>query len=265
MGVRHRWMVGLTVLAVAAFGGPATAGAAAEEPLPPGLTDFSQCPDLPEGANPDFWICNVVEVTGGKLQMGKIDQPLDQPLRLVYANGFDPVTLEGFVLPAQLEAAPLTLPGGVLGLQPLGKLPLLGVKATPELVDLELPGTAVRLKLKIHVDNPLLGKRCTIGTDEDPLTLNLTIGTTDPPPPNEPISGSVVGVSYDPATLTNIVKATVVDNAFAVPAAQHCGPLGLDLLTPLVNARSGLPSPAGTNTAVMKQYAASRTYSAIVG
>ena len=45
--------------------------------------------------------------------------------------------------------------------------------------------------------------------------------------------------------------ATLVDNAFSVPAATGCGVLGT--LNSVVNQRQGLPAAAGTNTAVLQQ------------
>jgi hypothetical protein len=41
----------------------------------------------------------------------------------------------------------------------------------------------------------------------------------------------------------------LVENAFAVPGANSCGPLGL--LDPILDADKGLPSPAGSNAAIL--------------
>jgi hypothetical protein len=51
----------------------------------------------------------------------------------------------------------------------------------------------------------------------------------------------------------------VVDNAFAVPRADKCG-LDLGLENWLVNLYAGLPSAAGNNTAIFKQYASFKPY-----
>ena len=42
----------------------------------------------------------------------------------------------------------------------------------------------------------------------------------------------------------------LVNNSFAVPGTAGCGPLGI--LDPIINQQKGLPSPAGTNTVVLK-------------
>jgi hypothetical protein len=103
--------------------------------------------------------------------------------------------------------------------------------------------------LDVSLNNVLLGSGCTIGTASDPITLNLTSGTTSPPAPNQPITGS-------PGTFTTNSKTSVgtdkgvrlVDNAFAVPGANGCGPLGA--LDPALDLAEGLPSAAGNNTGI---------------
>ena len=82
-----------------------------------------------------------------------------------------------------------------------------------------------------------LGSGCGVG----PFTLNMTTGTTSPPPPNEPITGSL----YDAET----GRATVVNNSFSVPGADSCGPLGA--ASGPLGAALGVPAPAGVNTAVL--------------
>ena len=69
----------------------------------------------------------------------------------------------------------------------------------------------------------------------------MTTGTTNPPPPNEPISGA----PYDATT----GRATVVNNSFSVPGADSCGPLGA--ASGPLGAALGVPAPAGVNTAVL--------------
>ncbi|MFD0685212.1 hypothetical protein [Actinomadura fibrosa] len=236
----------------------APAALARAEPLPPGLT-FEDCPALPANADPSFWNCNVAVIAGGRLQVGKIDQAITKPLRLTYAIGFDPETLEQQTLVVPLKGDPIRVDGGVLGIPGSDFLPILQVSAKPELAaDPEFnidPQTLLRLKLKVAVQNQLTGDTCAIGTKDDPVTLNLSIGTTNPPPPNKPITGSPpVDVSADPPTY----KMTLVDNAFAAPKSTGCGPGGL--FNGLVDWRSGLPAKAGTNTAIFEQYLTFKSY-----
>jgi len=47
-------------------------------------------------------------------------------------------------------------------------------------------------------------------------------------------------------------ESKLVDNAFAVPGASGCGGLSSLLVDPFVNSVVGVPSPAGTNTAILE-------------
>jgi len=43
-----------------------------------------------------------------------------------------------------------------------------------------------------------------------------------------------------------------VDNLFAVPGAKGCGGKAFEaVIDPIINAKLGLPSPAGNNTAIL--------------
>jgi hypothetical protein len=114
---------------------------------------------------------------------------------------------------------------------------------------------AVTLPLRIHLENPFLGSGCYIGSAATPVTLKLTVGTTSPPPPNQPITGSAGDITSNAdGSVTYAVGNKLVDNAFAVPAASNCGATLVDklLITAAVNLKEGLPSPAGKNTAIMQ-------------
>lgn len=112
-------------------------------------------------------------------------------------------------------------------------------------------GTALLLPVKIKLENPLLGNECYIGSDTEPIVLEMTTGTTNPPPPNQPITGSL-GVETVKAAGGILVDSghTLVDNSFATPAATGCGGVFSSVIDPVINARLGLPSPAGHNTAI---------------
>ncbi|QXJ24324.1 hypothetical protein AGRA3207_005624 [Actinomadura graeca] len=250
--------VGVALGTMAVPASAAVPSAAAREPLPPGLS-FEDCPKLPAGADPSLWNCNVAVIAGGRLQVGRIDQAIVKPLRLTYALGYDPETLEQKSVVVPLKGDPIRVDGGVLGVPGTDVLPVLQVAAKPVLaappefnVDAQ---TLLRLKLGIGVQNPLVGDRCSIGTGGDPVTLSLTVGTTRPPLPNKPITGSPpVDVASDPPTY----KMTLVDNAFSAPRAGGCGPGSL--FNGLVDWRSGLPARAGTNTAILVQYLTFKPY-----
>ena len=105
----------------------------------------------------------------------------------------------------------------------------------------------------LELENPLLGKECYIGSSTEPVVLKLTTGTTKPPPPNKPITGKPGEFTSRAEGRILVIKHnSLVDNVFAVPAAKGCGGKVFEsLIDPIVNAKLGLPSPAGNNTAIL--------------
>jgi hypothetical protein len=224
---------------------------AASAATAPGFEEFSDCPD--RATYPDLVACAVTDVYGGHLEMGTKDTPISDPIKLTigigeFANG----------LGATIDGGRQRIPGGLIGITGLDwlrfiyPLNLLQIYAEPELAGpVTTPFPPIGLPLKVQLHNVLLNNNCYIGANNDPISLNLTTGTTSPPPPNTPISGANGTPSFDPNGIFRISGAKLVDNAFAAPAARNCDLLSLNLLiTALVNAQSGLPSPAGTNEAV---------------
>jgi len=118
--------------------------------------------------------------------------------------------------------------------------------------------------LSIKLNNLLFGEKCHVGTPDNPITINLTNGTTTPPAPVAPISGEngdVLQDEYLDPIHGNVVHAEVtdslfVDNAFSVPGASKCDILVGDILNQptglfdsVINNQLGAPSPAGNNFA----------------
>lgn len=238
---------------------------------------FKHCPR----SAPNITACFYSETTSGSFTLGNATVPINKKIILQGGVAQDPNTFATTFVNAvgapTLSRTPLNVPGGLTGLfdpQPgwNGLLTELveaaihaanGVTATAELVGpvgysftnyAIRTGAAITLPVRIKLDNPFLGDNCYVGSASNPVTLRLTTGTTAPPPPNTPISGSVGTLTY--ADEGNLVKADgyrLVDNAFSVPAASGCGPL---LFRPLINAavnlKEGFPSPAGRNTAILQ-------------
>lgn len=106
--------------------------------------------------------------------------------------------------------------------------------------------------MKIKLSNPILGNNCYIGSDRNPIVLNNITGTTEPPPPNEPITGKAPELGIDFETgIVSFTDGEFVDNSFAAPGANGCKlvlfgfiPISIN---GLVNEQSGLPAAAGTN------------------
>jgi hypothetical protein len=114
-------------------------------------------------------------------------------------------------------------------------------------------GTALSLPLKIKLDNVLLGSHCYIGSDSEPIVIDFTSGETSPPPPNEPIHGSAgTFESNEAETLFTLSGGQLVNNPYGAPEANGCGGIFSFFIDPLVNSLLELPSPPGTNTAVLE-------------
>jgi hypothetical protein len=126
-------------------------------------------------------------------------------------------------------------------------------------------GVAESMRVKVHLENPLLGKGCYIGSNADPIVFQLTTGTTDPPPPNKPIKGNFGFISQkDEFNFVEVIEHTQVDNTFSTPAAMGCGGPFASIIDPLINSKIGLPSPAGYNTIIHNGFAAEGTTAFVI-
>jgi len=242
------------------------------------FADFAECPLN----NPEVVACVFSESSDGFFQTGAKTVPLVNPV--ILQGGFK--VGEGgetiFVAAENgetLSKTPQPVPGGLLGVEAPEWWPgwlqnwfnnhinegLTGVTATVELaapaseIEVNIPnllfeqGTAIGLPVKIKLDNPLLGSNCYIGSNSNPVQIDFTTGTTEPPPPNEPISGAGGDAEFNEAgTLVTLTNGSLVNNSFGAPEADGCGGLLSFFIDPLVNSLVGLPSPAGTNAATLE-------------
>ena len=101
-----------------------------------------------------------------------------------------------------------------------------------------LTGAAsLRLRVFIKIDGVPFGGDCHIASSASPIDVNALItGTTNPPGPNTPITGTPYNTSDG--------TFKIVNNNFSVPAATDCG-----FANGTVNDSLGLPSAAGNNEA----------------
>jgi hypothetical protein len=256
--MKHGLMVQMSVtlasLTIMAAVGTVSAQATATAP---GYERFAGCPSPEESSEELF--CTRVIVHGGHFRMGSKDVPLTNPIVLSGGANFNTGKLiansKGGLTPVRQ-----TVPGGIIGLTGLDwlvnflSLEDLKLYAVTELVgqpSLESFGEVVNLPIRVHLENPVLGKSCYVGSFTNPIKLHLTVGTTNPPPPNTPISGSNPESISESNGVVIFENGTFVDNAFAAPGATGCvltlfGFLPISLNS-LVNLQSGLPAPAGTN------------------
>jgi hypothetical protein len=244
----------VTVIAAAAALMAVLAPSALATTPAPGYEQFAGCPSPAE--NPTIEVCAHTLIKGGYFQMGNKNVPLKKQMTL---SGGVNGELNGFVANSKGGLTPVKqlVPGGVIGLTGLDWLVnFLSIEALQLYAVTELVGTPnvvnLSLPIRVHLINPALGNNCYVGSSSNPIQLKLTSGTTNPPPPNTPISGVRPEVKFDEATsILTISNGTAVDNSFAAPGASGCV-LTLFGFIPvsingLVNAASGLPAPAGTN------------------
>lgn len=242
------------------------------------FAQFKECPL----SRPNLVFCVYAKSSGGGFTLGKKTVPLVNPVTLQGGLEFNEKE-EPFFFGAEngdtLSKTPQPVPGGLLGITAPTWWPkflqdlfnnyinegFTGVDATVELAgpatnvkvsinNLVLEeGTALGLPVKIKLSNPFLGSNCYIGSNSKPVQIDFTTGTTSPPPPNKPIKGAVGSLTTNPAgTLITVSGGKFVNNSFAAPGASGCGGIFSFLVDPFVNSITGLPSPAGTNTATLE-------------
>lgn len=239
--------------------------------------EYAQFADCPL-ANAKISSCLFAKTESGKFIIGTTEVPILNPITLQGGVEFF-LSGEEKVVAAEdgntLSKSAQKVPGGLAGLvkcfeienffervacELLFENGLTGVNATTELAApassiglhtfalLGGAGTALSLPVKVHLENPLLGSNCYIGSNAKPVVIELTTGTTSPPPPNKPISGSPGTTSFNSAgTIVTVLNNELVNNSFAAPKAENCG-----IVTGLVNAKLSLPAAAGKNTAILK-------------
>lgn len=240
---------------------------------------FAQCP-----TEKNLFLCVYDVRNAGSVTTGAKTVPIKNPVTLqggIELNESTGATqFYGAKNGVTLSKAAQPVPGGLLGVVAPTWWPnfiedwfnglinegFTGVTATVELarpateikVNLNalLSGTneaALTLPVKIKLDNAILGSNCYIGSSSSPVLWKLTIGETSPPPPNKPIKGSFgEGSTNSEETILRFKGQRLVDNAFSVPGTSGCGGIFSFLVDPLVSSVVGVPSPAGTNTAILE-------------
>jgi hypothetical protein len=251
---------------------------------------FSDCPT----ENPNVALCTYGLTTSGEFVLGSSKVPINQAITLqggAVPTGNPENEKEYDLIPPKdgkiLSETALNVPGGLAGLinceeiKGAGLLEkvaralckeifeggVTGVTAQTEPVNtasnpivLNLvalateEGVAVKLPVRVHLRNPLLGSSCYIGSAANPVQLNLTTGETAPPPPNTPIHGArgeAETLERNEHVMLRLFENSLVDNSFSAPAAEGCGGLLALLIDPVIDAKIGLPSPSGKNTAIL--------------
>lgn len=165
-----------------------------------------------------------------------------------------------------LSKSPQPVSGGLAGLincseisEPVAKLAcelvfqngLTGVNATTELVGeaqyaftkLASGEVGLIMPVRIHLENPLLGSKCYIGSSSEPITLKLSTASPGSPGTVKILNGGNLVIAE---------KDSAVDDSFTVPVVNGCGGLLSSVLDPLIDLKLGLPSASGKNSATLK-------------
>ena len=267
---RARWLMALCCVTALAGMQAASASAHTGE-----WAKFNYCPSTTTGVKK----CIYSLTTGGEVVLGNKKVPIVNPVTL--QGGLSAPTAGNRTFFAAtngitLSKTPQPVPGGLLGIVPPEKSPplvkllskfffenaLTGVNSTLELakptneiiineVNLAIQeGTALKLPVKVHLENPFLGSKCYVGSDSSPLIWNLTTGTTSPPVGTTPITGFGGEAEFlEEGTLLKINNSKLVENNWSAPTAYGCGGILSFLVNPIINSQIGLPAAAGKNKA----------------
>jgi hypothetical protein len=260
----------LAALALLAFAGSASAKLTGE------FTKFAQCPYT----NTEVRRCLYSTTTGGEVVLGNKKVPIEK--QVVLQGGYGPVGEDEFATKffaskdgITLSKAPQSVPGGLLGIVPDASSPALvkalikfffenkltGVNSTLELAKeasairisenhlSEEFDIALEMPVKVHLENPFLGKSCYVGSSSSPLYFKLTTGTTA----DKKLKGTAGALElFEEGSVLGLKDALLVDNTWTAPAASGCGGILSFLVNPIINSQIGLPATTGKSSASLK-------------
>jgi hypothetical protein len=259
----------LSLVAVLAVALTSLVGASSAFAKPSGEFEiFAQCPLT----TPGLTACLNAKTESGEIVAGNRKVPIEHAITL-QGGLVETETATTFIAAANgetLSKTPQNVPGGIFGVnckeitekktrekcESVFENKLTAVSATTELAgpasDIHLNegalfeevGTALSIPVKLHVENPLLGSSCYIGSNSAPVVLELTTGT----------SGSLKGTKGEirvigEGEILQLANNSLVNNTFVAPGSNGCGPGGL--LDGIVNSLLGVPAGSGKNKAVL--------------
>lgn len=243
------------------------------------FTKFQYCP----WTNTEVKKCLYSVTESGEVKLGKKTVTIENKVLLQGAYGAPNATTKISKFFGATSGKPTLqpvaqkVPGGLLGIVPEAESPLLvkklikfffensltGLNATLELAGsptaIEISeanlsrkeNLALKLPVKVHLENPFLGSKCYVGSDSSPIIWNLTSGTTSPSAPNKSIEGSAGKIeAREEGLIAQLNGNKLVENNWSAPKAAGCGGILAFLVNPIVNTQLGTTT-AGNNTAIL--------------
>jgi hypothetical protein len=272
---KGRAVVALLIAALAVL----AMSASAQAKLTGAFTRFAQCPYK----NTEVRKCIFSVTESGEVILGSKKVPIVNPVTL--QGGAGPINEEEVATffaatnGITLSKTPQPVPGGLAGLinckeikEPFLRFScelafengLTGLNSTLELAkpasEIKISesrlageeGVALKMPIKVRLENPFLGSNCYVGSSGSPIIWELTSGSTSPPGPNKSISGAGgEGKFLEGGRIIELKNNKLVDNAWSAPKAAGCGGILSFLVTPIITAQLGTTS-AGYNTAILK-------------
>ena len=276
--MKHVRMLGACLIVVGATGGAIAQPALAKSPyifkenIAKLMSPFTGCPYN----QPEVGGCVYAKSESGEFKAGNVMVPLKKPIVLQGAfreNGETGAQeFVGAEHGSTLTPVEQTVPGGLSALIDPSLLSgeilaaynaaahskvtaTIELAGSPSAIVLNeehlLEGsneTAIGLPVKVKLTNAFLGSNCYVGSDSEPIIVDLVSGT----------SGALKGKLGEPTTdkegiILTIKGDTIVNNTYTVPGVQGCGEAASwrAQVDAAGNAKSGLPAEAGINSAVI--------------
>jgi hypothetical protein len=242
---------------------------------------FNYCPST----KAEVKKCLYSVTNGGTIILGKKTTPIVNKVTL--QGGYGKANSETHIAPfyeatngITLSKTPQPVPGGLAGLINCKEISnfleriacelvfengLTGVNATLELAKpaseiqiseynlLTEEGLALKLPVRVHLENPFLGSSCYVGSSGSPLTWNLTTGETSPPAGFKPLKGTSGLLELkEEDEIAQLTGNELVDNTWTAPGASGCGEAFSIIIDPILDLALGTPSKAGENSAILK-------------
>jgi hypothetical protein len=264
----------LLAVALASLGIAGSAQAKLVEPF----TKFQYCP----WKNAEVSRCVYAVTNSGEVKLGKKAVPIENKV-LIQGGAGEPnetTKMAKFYEATNgitLAKVKQNVPGGLAGIVPETGTPALvkalikfffenkitGLTSTLELAkpasEIQMSesnlsrkeGVALKMPVKVHLENPFLGKSCYVGSSSSPIWWNLTSGITSPKEPNKSIEGSAGKITFlEEGLILQLNNNKLVDNNWSAPGASGCGGIIGFLVNPIINSQLGTTT-AGNNTAIL--------------